>query len=94
MKNFLKIFNYSTIVFVVSSVNLFAQNPVSSSPSSDRPTNQNNQANFQEMNQKRKGRCDFCKKIKNDVRMECDWLGLNPMSCKQCHLKYGIKEGV
>ncbi len=54
MKNFLKIFNYSTIVFAVSSVHLFAQNPVSSSPSSDKPINQNNQANFQEMHQKRK----------------------------------------
>ena len=54
MKNFLKIFNYSTIVFAVSSVHLFAQNPVSSNSSSDRPANQNNQANFQEMHQKRK----------------------------------------
>ena len=54
MKNFLKIFNYSAIVFAVSSLHLFAQNPVNSVPSSDKPTNQNNQANFQEMNQKRK----------------------------------------
>jgi len=64
MKNFLKIFNYSTIFFAVSSVHLFAQNPVNSSPSLDRPTNQNNQANFQEMNQKRKENRDKIQELK------------------------------
>lgn len=64
MKNFLKIFNYSTIVFAVSSVHLFAQSPVSSNSPSDRPANQNNQANFQEMNQKRKENRDKIQELK------------------------------
>ena len=64
MKNFLKIFNCSTIVFAVSSVHLFAQSPVSSNSPSDRPANQNNQANFQEMNQKRKENRDKIQELK------------------------------